>query len=103
MEQLKLKSGMPAVMIPYKSSNEMILSVIEGQTMTAIVDPPPTVPQVKGGKVKALAVTGAERAAELPDVPSMASPAIPASMYICGGSLRRRRRHRPSSPGWKKL
>ena len=31
MEQLKLKSGMPGVMIPYKSSEEMILSVIEGQ------------------------------------------------------------------------
>jgi len=77
MEQLKLKSGMPAVMIPYKSSNEMILSVIEGQTMTAIADPPPTVPQVKGGKVKALAVTGAERLAELPDVPSMAEAGYP--------------------------
>lgn len=77
MEQLKLKSGMPAVMIPYKSSNEMILSVIEGQTMTTIVDPPPTVPQVKGGKVKALAVTGAERAAELPNVPSMAESGYP--------------------------
>jgi len=77
MEQLKLKSGMPAVMIPYKSSNEMILSVMDGQTMTAIADPPPTVPQVKGGKVRALAVTGAERAPELPDVPSMAEAGYP--------------------------
>jgi tripartite-type tricarboxylate transporter receptor subunit TctC len=77
MEQLKLKTGMPAVMIPYKSSNEMILSVIDGQTMTAIADPPPTVPQVKGGKVKALAVTGSERAAELPNVPSMAESGYP--------------------------
>jgi tripartite-type tricarboxylate transporter receptor subunit TctC len=77
MEQLKLKSGMPGVMIPYKSSNEMILSLIEGQTMAAIADPPPTVPQVKAGKVKALAVTGAERLAELPDVPSMAEAGYP--------------------------
>jgi len=77
MEQLKLKSGMPAVMIPYKSSNEMILSVMDGQTMTAIADPPPTVPQVKGGKVKAIAVTGSERAAELPNVPSMAESGYP--------------------------
>jgi tripartite-type tricarboxylate transporter receptor subunit TctC len=77
MEQLKLKSGMPAVMIPYKSSNEMILSVMDGQTMTAIADPPPTVPQVKAGKVKAIAVTGAERLPELPDVPSMAEAGYP--------------------------
>ena len=77
MEQLKLKSGMPGVMIPYKSSNEMVLSVIEGQCLSTIVDPPPAVPQVKAGKIKALAVTGAERLVELPDVPSMAEAGYP--------------------------
>jgi tripartite-type tricarboxylate transporter receptor subunit TctC len=55
----------------------MILSVIEGQTMIAIADGPPTVPQVKAGKVKALAVTGAERSPELPDTPSMAEEGFP--------------------------
>ena len=76
-ELLKLESGMPGVMIPYKSSNEMILSVIEGQTLTAIADGPPTIPQVKAGTVKAVAVTGAERSSELPDVPSMAEAGYP--------------------------
>ncbi len=76
-ELLKLESGMPGVMIPYKSSNEMILSVMQGQTMTAIADGPPTIPQVKAGKVKAIAVTGAERSSELPDVPSMAEAGYP--------------------------
>jgi tripartite-type tricarboxylate transporter receptor subunit TctC len=76
-EQLKLKSGMPGVMIPYKSSNEMILSVMEGQTALAIADGPPTVPQVKAGKVKALAVTGSVRSSELPDTPSMAEEGYP--------------------------
>ncbi|HXX52138.1 MAG TPA: tripartite tricarboxylate transporter substrate binding protein [Xanthobacteraceae bacterium] len=77
MEQLKLKTGMPGVMIPYKSSNEMVFSLIEGQTMASIVDPPPAVPQVQGGKLKALAVTGDERLAELPDVPSMVEAGYP--------------------------
>jgi tripartite-type tricarboxylate transporter receptor subunit TctC len=77
-ELLKLKSGMPGVMIPYKSSNEMILSVIQGQTALTIADGPPTVPQVQAGKVKALAVTGAERSALLPDVPSMAEAGFPS-------------------------
>jgi tripartite-type tricarboxylate transporter receptor subunit TctC len=78
MEELKLATGMPAVMIPYKSSEEMILSVMQGQTMMTIVDPPPTVPQVKAGKLKALAVTGSERLPQLPNVPSMAEAGFPS-------------------------
>jgi len=39
-ELLKLKSGMPGVAIPYKSSNEMLLSVIGGQTLLVIADHP---------------------------------------------------------------
>jgi tripartite-type tricarboxylate transporter receptor subunit TctC len=76
-ELLKLKTGMPGVAIPYKSSNEMNLSVISGQTAMTIADGPPTVPQVKAGKEKALAVTGKERSAELPDVPTMAEAGYP--------------------------
>ncbi|MGO9701641.1 MAG: Bug family tripartite tricarboxylate transporter substrate binding protein [Xanthobacteraceae bacterium] len=77
-ELLKLESGMPGIAIPYRSSTDMVLSVISGQTMTAIADGPPSVPMVKAGKVKAIAVTGAERSAELPDVPSMAESGFPA-------------------------
>ena len=76
-ELFKLKSGMPGTMIPYKSSNEMNLSVIQGQSAMTIADGPPTIPQVKAGKVKAVAVTGKERSDELPDVPSMAEAGYP--------------------------
>jgi tripartite-type tricarboxylate transporter receptor subunit TctC len=76
-ELFKLKSGIPGVMIPYKSSNEMILSVIEGNSLYAFPDGPPTVPQVKAGKLKALAVTGAERSPQLPDTPSMSEAGYP--------------------------
>ncbi len=76
-ELLKLDTGMPGTMIPYKSSNEMILSVIAGQAAMTIADGPPTVPQVKAGKVEALAVTGKERSPLLPDVPSMAEAGYP--------------------------
>jgi tripartite-type tricarboxylate transporter receptor subunit TctC len=76
-ELLKLQTGMPGVAIPYKSSNEMNLSVISGQTAMTIADGPPTVPQVKAGKEKALAVTGKQRSAELPDVPTIAEAGYP--------------------------
>src|SRR5207302_1901793 len=71
-ELLKLKTGMPGVGIPWKSSNEMMLCVASEECLLAIADGPPTVPLVKGGQFRALAVTGAERSDELPDVPSMA-------------------------------
>jgi tripartite-type tricarboxylate transporter receptor subunit TctC len=85
-ELLKLKTGMPGVAIPYKSSNEMLLSVIGGQTLLVIADGPPTIPQVKGGKVRALAVTGSVRSPELPDVPSMAEAGFPeVDVYLWSG------------------
>jgi tripartite-type tricarboxylate transporter receptor subunit TctC len=76
-ELFKMKTGAPGQPIPYKSSNESLVSVVGGQTLLTIADGPPTVPLVKGGQVRALAVTGAVRSAELPDVPSMAEAGIP--------------------------
>ncbi len=76
-ELFKLKTAAPGQAIPYKSSNESLVSVISGQTLLTIADGPPTVPQVKCGKVRALAVTGSERSAELPDVPTMAEVGLP--------------------------
>ncbi|HET9716712.1 MAG TPA: tripartite tricarboxylate transporter substrate binding protein [Pseudolabrys sp.] len=76
-ELFKLKTGMPAVAIPYKSSNESNLSVVAGQSLFTISDGPPAIPLVKGGKTRALAVTGSERSSELPDVPSMAEAGYP--------------------------
>jgi len=76
-ELFKLKTGMPAVAVPYKSSNEMTFSVASGNSLFAIADGPPTMPLVQGGKIRALAVTGSARSSELPDVPSMAEAGYP--------------------------
>jgi len=77
IELFKLKTGMPAMAIPYKSSNESNLSVVAGETTFTISDGGPAVPLVKGGQTRALAVTGAQRSAELPDVPSMSELGLP--------------------------
>lgn len=76
-ELFKLKTGAPGQAIPYKGSGESLVAVVGGQTLLTIADGPPTVPLVKGGQVKALAVTGAERSVELPNVPSMAEAGLP--------------------------
>ena len=76
-ELLKLKTGMPGVAIPFKGTNKSNLCVISHQCLFTISDGGPAVPLIKGGKTRALAVTGAERSAELPDVPSMAEVGFP--------------------------
>jgi tripartite-type tricarboxylate transporter receptor subunit TctC len=76
-ELLKLKTGMPGVGIPFKGTNESNLCVVSEQCLFAISDGPPAIPLVKGGKERALAVTGSERSPELPDVPSMAEAGYP--------------------------
>ena len=48
------------------------LAIIAGEVDLMISNPTGVVQQIKGGKVKALAVTGSERSSEVPDVPSMA-------------------------------
>jgi tripartite-type tricarboxylate transporter receptor subunit TctC len=41
---------MPAVAVPYKSSNEMMLSVAGGNTLFSIADGPPTMPLVQAAR-----------------------------------------------------
>lgn len=77
MELFKLKSGAPIQAIPYKSGNEMVLGVIGNQSSITIVDPPPAIPQIEGGKLRALAVTAPKRTVDLPDVPTMDEAGFP--------------------------
>jgi tripartite-type tricarboxylate transporter receptor subunit TctC len=76
-ELFKMKSGASGTAIPYKSSGESILSVIAGNAAMTVVDPPPMVPQVQGGKLRALAVLSKDRFPDLPDVPTMAEAGFP--------------------------
>jgi tripartite-type tricarboxylate transporter receptor subunit TctC len=76
-ELFKMKSGANGTAIPYKSSAESILGVVSGNAAMTVVDPPPLVSQVQGGKMRALAVLAKERFADLPDVPTMTESGFP--------------------------
>jgi tripartite-type tricarboxylate transporter receptor subunit TctC len=75
-ELLKIKTGMPGVMVPYKASSESVVSVMSGQTTFAISDAVAGTQPAKSGLVRALAVTSAQRLPELPDVPTMAEAGV---------------------------
>ena len=50
-ELLKLRTGIPGQMIPYKSTNEMMLSIASGQTLFGFADPPIVIPLARAGKI----------------------------------------------------
>jgi len=77
IEKLKQKTGAPLQFIPYKSSSEAVMAVIAGTTITTLVDTGPATGAIKGGRVRALAITSAARSPEFPDVPTMAEAGFP--------------------------
>jgi tripartite-type tricarboxylate transporter receptor subunit TctC len=71
-EMFKQMTGVDVRHIPYKGSAASITALIAGDVQMTIVDTPPLVPQLKGGKVRAIAVTSAKRSAAMPDLPAIA-------------------------------
>jgi tripartite-type tricarboxylate transporter receptor subunit TctC len=76
-ELFKQKTGTQFTMIPYKGSNQSVQAVVSGQVMMTIVDPPPATPAIKGGTLRALAVTSAKRHPAWPDIPTMTEAGVP--------------------------
>jgi tripartite-type tricarboxylate transporter receptor subunit TctC len=70
-ELLKKMAGIEMTHVPYKGSGPAITDLIGGQVPVFFDNEPSILPFVKQGKVRALAVTGKTRSANLPDVPTM--------------------------------
>jgi len=76
-ELFKSQAGVAIAHIPYKGSAAAVTSVIANDTQLTFVDVPPVVGQIRGGKVRGLAVTSRARAATLPELPTMIEAGIP--------------------------
>lgn len=86
-ELLKAKTGIRADHIPYKGSMESVNSVASGQVTMTMVDSGPAVGPIKGGLLKGLAVTSAQRIPALPDVPTMAEQGVDLTIQFWSGLL----------------
>ncbi|GHC95240.1 ABC transporter substrate-binding protein [Pseudorhodoferax aquiterrae] len=75
-ELLNQVTGLDLVHVPYKGSAPAVQDLIGGQTQLLIDAGTVLLPQVKGGKLKALAVTGSKRDPQLPDVATVAEQGL---------------------------
>ena len=71
-ELFKSMTGIDMVHVPYRSSALALADVISGQMHVQFTTSTNSVPQIRSGQVRALAVSSAMRSAALPEVPTMA-------------------------------
>jgi len=70
MERLKTAAKVDITHVPFQPA-QAVGAAVAGHTQISSTSMPPAVPQVKAGKVRAIAVTSAQRSAALPDVPTV--------------------------------
>jgi tripartite-type tricarboxylate transporter receptor subunit TctC len=76
MEALAARSGTRIVHVPYSGSGPAVLALLSGDAQLACLPAAAVIPQVKVGKLKALAVATAKRSSVLPDLPTLAEAGL---------------------------
>src|SRR5712692_5498422 len=76
-ELFKSMSGIDAQVVPFKATPAVITALKGGDVQAAFEILAPVLPQIKGGALKALAVTSDKRFSELPEVPTVAESGVP--------------------------
>jgi tripartite-type tricarboxylate transporter receptor subunit TctC len=79
-EQFRILLGLDLVHVPYNGGSPAILAVVGGHTPIGFSSPAASIPQIKQGNVRALAITGNKRSQILPDLPTMAESGYPEIM-----------------------
>jgi len=77
IEQFKLMTGASMLHVPYKGNGPAMIDLMSGQIQLVFGSSVSVMPQARGGKLRALAVTGAKRAASLPELPTVAEAGAP--------------------------
>ena len=77
MEYLKATAGIDLRHIPYNGSARMITALLAQEVDLAMPDGPSSLPSINSGRLRAIAVTGRQRAKVLPDIPTIAEVGYP--------------------------
>jgi len=77
-EQLRVQLDIDMAHVPFTGAGPSVVSVVGGHTPIGLTSLAAGLPQIKDGKVRALAVTSKARSSALPDVPTMAEAGYPA-------------------------
>ena len=77
-EVFKSVTGVRIVHVPYKGGVLAVTDLVGGQITMSFADMVPSVPQVKAGRLRALAVSSEQRSPALPDVPTMPEAGVDA-------------------------
>jgi tripartite-type tricarboxylate transporter receptor subunit TctC len=70
-ELFKMMTGVDFLHVPYKGGSQAITALLGGQVQVLFEALPPSMPHIKSGQFRALAVTTATRSAALPDLPTV--------------------------------
>jgi tripartite-type tricarboxylate transporter receptor subunit TctC len=83
-ELFKMMTGVDLTHVPYRGSAPALTDMLSGQVHVMFDNMPPSLPHIQAGKLRALAVTTAQRSAALPDVPTVAEtvPGYEASAFF---------------------
>ena len=76
-ELFKAMAGVSMLHVPYKGSSPAIADLLGGQVNLMFDNMPSSLPHVKAGKLRALAVTSSKRSPALPELPTIAEAGLP--------------------------
>ncbi len=77
MEMLKSQAGINLVHIPYKGTPQAVIDLLSGQVQAMFANTLSVLPQVKAGRLRALAISSAKRSAAAPELPTVAESGLP--------------------------
>ncbi len=76
-ELLKYYAGVDIVHVPYRGAAAAMTALLAGDVDIMVDSVPPSLPHIRAGRVRALAVTSARRVPQLPEVPTMIESGYP--------------------------